>query len=91
MINEKSYASDPLRRTMDVFIPWRRIGSFFSSFFSIFIRMDLSIRETIRRPLRLLYYAACLDQADATKRERYLKSYHGKMFLRRRLKSYLTG
>jgi putative endonuclease len=44
-----------------------------------------------RRPLNLLYYEACLDQTDATRRERYLKSYHGKMFLRKRLKSYLTG
>jgi putative endonuclease len=44
-----------------------------------------------RRPLSLLYYEACLDQADATRRERYLKSYHGKMFLRKRLQSYLTG
>ncbi len=26
-----------------------------------------------------------------TKREKYLKIYHGKMFLRNRLKSYLTG
>ena len=44
-----------------------------------------------RRPLRLLYYEACLDQNDATKREKYFKTYHGKMFLKRRLKSYLTG
>ena len=44
-----------------------------------------------RRPLKLIYYEACLDQADARKREKYLKSYHGKMFLRNRLKSYLTG
>ncbi len=44
-----------------------------------------------RRPLKLIYYEACLDQNDAAKREKYLKSYHGKMFLRRRLKSYLTG
>ena len=44
-----------------------------------------------RRPLKLIYYEACLDQDDATKREKYLKSYHGKMFLRKRLKSYLTG
>ena len=44
-----------------------------------------------RRPLRLIYYEACLDQNDATKREKYLKSFHGKMFLKRRLKSYLTG
>jgi putative endonuclease len=44
-----------------------------------------------RRPLKLIYYEACLSQDDATKREKYLKSYHGKMFIRKRLKSYLTG
>ena len=44
-----------------------------------------------RRPLGLIYYEACLRQEDATKRERYLKSYHGRMFLQKRLKSYLTG
>ncbi len=44
-----------------------------------------------RNPLELVYYEACLDQKDATKREKYLKTYNGKMFLRKRLKSYLTG
>ena len=44
-----------------------------------------------RRPVKLIYYEACLSQADATKREKYLKTYHGKAFLRKRLKSYLTG
>jgi putative endonuclease len=44
-----------------------------------------------RRPLKLIYYEACLNQQDATHREKYLKSYHGKMFIRNRLKSYLTG
>ena len=44
-----------------------------------------------RRPFKLIYYEACLDEKDATKREKYLRSYHGKMFLKRRLKSYLTG
>ena len=44
-----------------------------------------------RRPLTLIYYEACLRQDDATKREKYLKTYHGKMFLKKRLKSYLTG
>ena len=48
-----------------------------------------STRE--RRPLKLIYYEACLRQDDATKREKYLKTYHGKMFIRNRLKSYLTG
>jgi putative endonuclease len=44
-----------------------------------------------RRPFTLVYYEACLDQADALRREKYLKTHHGKMYLRRRLKSYLTG
>ncbi len=44
-----------------------------------------------RRPLRLIYYEACLNQEDATRREKYLKTHHGKMFIKRRLKSYLTG
>lgn len=44
-----------------------------------------------RRPLKLIYYEACLNQKDATKREKYLKSYHGKLFIHNRLKSYLTG
>lgn len=48
-----------------------------------------SIRD--RRPFKLIYYEACLDQHDATHREKYLKTYLGKMFLRNRLKSYLTG
>jgi putative endonuclease len=39
----------------------------------------------------LIYYESCLDLKDATKREKYLKTYHGKMFIRNRLKSYLTG
>jgi putative endonuclease len=44
-----------------------------------------------RRPLKLIYYEACIDKEDATRREKYFKTYHGKMFLKRRLKSYLTG
>jgi putative endonuclease len=44
-----------------------------------------------RRPLELIYYEACLSQEDAVRREKYLKTYLGKTFLRKRLKSYLTG
>jgi len=44
-----------------------------------------------RRPLKLIYYEGCMNQADATKREKYLKTYNGKRFLHNRLKSYLTG
>ena len=44
-----------------------------------------------RRPLKLIYYEACISQQDATKREKYLKTYHGRMFVKRRVESYLTG
>lgn len=44
-----------------------------------------------RRPLRLIYFEGCLNQKDAMHRERYFKTYLGKMFLKNRLKSYLTG
>ena len=44
-----------------------------------------------RRPLELIYYEACIDRDDATHREKYLKTYHGRMFIKKRLKSYLTG
>ena len=44
-----------------------------------------------RRPLDLVYYEACLNRNDATHREQYLKTYHGKAYIKRRLKSYLTG
>ena len=44
-----------------------------------------------RRPLVLIYYEACMRQKDAVRREKYLKTHFGKMFLRKRLKSYFTG
>lgn len=44
-----------------------------------------------RRPFKLIYYEACLKQEDAIGRERYFKTYNGKRFLHKRLKSYLTG
>jgi putative endonuclease len=44
-----------------------------------------------RRPLQLVYYEACIDQSDALRREKYLKTHYGRMFIRKRLKSYFTG
>jgi putative endonuclease len=44
-----------------------------------------------RRPLKLVYYEACISQDDALRREKYFKTYHGKMFIKKRHKSYLTG
>lgn len=44
-----------------------------------------------RRPLKLLYYEACLSQKDALRREKYLKTFYGKMFIGKRLKTYFTS
>lgn len=44
-----------------------------------------------RLPFRLVYYEACLNQHDATHREKYLKTSWGKRFIKARLKNYLTG
>ena len=44
-----------------------------------------------RRPLKLIYYEACLNQQDATHREKYLKTSWGKRYIKNRLKNYLTG
>ena len=43
-----------------------------------------------RRPLVLIYFEACLNQQDATHREKYLKTHHGKMFLKNRLKKWFV-
>ena len=44
-----------------------------------------------RRPLKQVYYEACIDRSDGIRTGKYFKTHHGKIFLRRRLKSYLTG
>jgi hypothetical protein len=49
------------------------------------------MRFTLLNGVCIYLTRACLDQNDATRREKYFKTFHGKMFLRRRLKSYLTG
>lgn len=41
-----------------------------------------------RRPLVLIYFEGCLNQHDATHREKYLKTHFGKMFLKNRLKQW---
>ena len=41
-----------------------------------------------RRPLKLIYYEACLNQEDAKRREEYFKVTGGRRFLAKRLKSY---
>ncbi|MCG2694565.1 GIY-YIG nuclease family protein [Candidatus Parcubacteria bacterium] len=43
-----------------------------------------------RLPLKLVYYEACVDRNDAMHREKYLKTCHGKRYIKNRIKSYLT-
>jgi len=50
---------------------------------------DGKVKSTsYRRPLKLIYFEACLNQKDATRREKYLKTHFGKMFIKKRLKKY---
>ena len=44
-----------------------------------------------RRPLELVYLEGCKKQEDALKREKYLKTHYGRLYLYKRLKSYFTG
>lgn len=46
-----------------------------------------------RLPLKLIYFEGCLHQQDATRREKYLKSGNGKIYLRNRMRQffYPTG
>jgi len=41
-----------------------------------------------RRPFVLIYFEGWLHQQDATHREKYLKTYYGKMYLKNRLKRW---
>ena len=44
-----------------------------------------------RRPLKLVYFEGCLNQQDATHREKYLKTSWGKRYIKNRINNYLTG
>ena len=44
-----------------------------------------------RRPFDLVYREGCRNQADAFKREKYLKTAWGKGYIKGRLRHYLTG
>jgi putative endonuclease len=43
-----------------------------------------------RRPLKLIYFEGCKNQQDATRREKYLKSGNGKIYLRNRLRQWFN-
>jgi len=44
-----------------------------------------------RMPLKLIYYEACLNQQDALKREKYLKTNYGKRYIKSRLNEFLLN
>jgi putative endonuclease len=44
-----------------------------------------------RRPLKLIYWEGCLNQQDAAKREKYLKTTWGKRYINSRLQQYFSG
>ncbi len=44
-----------------------------------------------RIPLQLIDYEVCLNQQDATRREKYLKSGNGKIYLKNRLRNYFQS
>jgi putative endonuclease len=43
-----------------------------------------------RRPLKLIYYEACISKEDAIRREKYLKTAWGKRYIKNRICKYLT-
>lgn len=43
-----------------------------------------------RKPFKIIYYEACLDEDDAKMREIYLKTGMGKRYLKNRLKFYIN-
>lgn len=40
-------------------------------------------------PWKLVYYEACLEESDARRREKYLKTTQGGRLLKRRIKDYI--
>jgi putative endonuclease len=49
-----------------------------------------SFATSYRRPWRLIYYEAYLEEEDALGREKFLKSGSGRRFLKRQLRHYLV-
>lgn len=40
-------------------------------------------------PWEIIYYEACIEQSDAIRRERYLKTTQGNRLIKRRMRDYL--
>ncbi len=72
-------------------------GKFYTGYTSNLIKRvkehnDGKVPSTKNRiPLELVYWEGCLNQSDATYREKYLKTAWGKRYIKNRIKNYLTG
>jgi len=44
-----------------------------------------------RLPLELIYFEGCMNQQDATHREKYLKTSWGKRYINERIKNYINN
>lgn len=56
------------------------------------LHKDGSVKSTKNRgSLKLVYYESCLNQKDALKREKYLKTNYGKRYIKNRIKRYLEA
>ena len=51
-------------------------------------KLGRSFATSFRRPVRLIYYEACLNELDAKQPEKYLKSTAGRRFLAKRLRQF---
>jgi putative endonuclease len=49
------------------------------------------VKSTVnKRPLKLVYYEACIDVNDAVKREKSLKTGYGRKYIKRRIANHLS-
>jgi putative endonuclease len=55
------------------------------------LHQDGKVKSTQNRlPLELIYFEGCINQQDATRREKYLKSGNGKIYLKNRLSFFFN-
>ncbi len=56
-----------------------------------FIEHNQGLNPSTKRyiPWRLIYYEGCVEESDAKRREKYLKTTQGGRLIKRRMKDYL--
>jgi len=52
---------------------------------------NITWSTSLKGPFKLIYYEACLNKEDALRREKYMKSGNGKIYLNNRLGSYYSA